>query len=628
MCGIVGFWDANSDYDKNQVVESMMNAIAHRGPDDQGTFINKSNDIYFGHQRLSVIDLKTGHQPMHSADGRFTIVYNGEIYNYIELRENLKSQGNQFITESDTEVILQLYSTHGKDMLNYLNGMFAFAIYDHEKNSLFLARDHLGVKPLYYYQDNDFFAFASEIKALLAHPKIKAAANMQRLNEYLTFQMVLGNETLFENIYKIEPGHYLEVVDQKIESDVEYWSLHYDINESKNEDEFAEEIRSLLHDSLSKQIRSDVPLGAFLSGGIDSSLVSTLASKYYSGTLKTFTGGFKIAPEYDESQYARLVSEKIGSDHFELFPEASDFADVFEKLVYHMDEPAAGPGLFPQYMISKLAASQVKVVLGGQGGDEIFGGYARYSVAYLEQCLKGAIFETQEEGKHVVTLSSIVESLPMLQQYFPMIRNQFRQGLFEGMDKRYFRLINRSPNIGKYYSREVLETRDHEAIVDKFNSIFNKPDTASYFNKMTYFDLKTLLPALFHVEDRVSMAVSLESRVPLCDYRLVELAATIPPTMKYSGGKTKYMLIKAIKDLLPKEIIHRKDKMGFPTPLNQWTKGPLKEYFLDILNSQKARERGLYNVNQIEQQMLKSPKFSRDLWGMLNIELWHRTFID
>ena len=628
MCGIVGFVDKEKNYDTDKVLSSMMESIRHRGPDDDGKYISSDEVTHFGHLRLSIIDIKTGQQPMISMDGRYTIVYNGEIYNYIELKENLIKQGYNFNTQSDTEVLLALFITHGKAMLDYLNGMFAFAIYDQVENTVFIARDHLGIKPLYYYASNHFFAFASEIKALLQHPKIKAEKNNNLLHEYLTFQFILGNETLFQNIKKLEPGNYAIIRNGEIEEITEYWKLSYDIDDSKSEDEFAKDIFEILDHSASIQIRSDVPLGAFLSGGIDSSLVSTLASKHYKGKLRTFTGGFKIAPEYDESSYARIVSNSIGSKHFEAFPEAQDFIDTFEKLVYHMDEPAAGPGLFPQYMISKCASEHVKVVLGGQGGDEIFGGYARYSVAYLEQCLKGAIFETQEEGQHVVTLSSIVDSLPMLRQYFPMIRNQFKKGLFQEMDKRYFRLVNRAPNLGNYYSNDLLNSRDESLVQDKFNDVFNKPDTASYFNKMTYFDMKSLLPALFHVEDRVSMAVSLESRVPLCDYRLVELAATIPPTMKYSGGKTKYMLIKAIKHLLPTEIVNRKDKMGFPTPLNEWTTGPLKEFVLDLIKSQKSKERGLYKVDEIEKQILESPKFSRDLWGLLNIEQWHRTFID
>ena len=606
----------------------MLDVIKHRGPDDSGTFISESNEVIFGHARLSIIDIKNGQQPMCSPDKRYTIVFNGEIYNFLELRQSLVQRGHQFETYSDTEVLLHMYMEYGAAMLNRLNGMFALAIYDNIEETTFIARDHFGIKPLYYYDDAEIFAFASEIKALLQHPGISAIREESNLQEYLTFQMVLGKETLFQNIYKLEPAHYIIIKNHQIVEEKEYWSLNYDIDDSKSEEEFSDELLLLLQNSASIQIRSDVPLGAYLSGGIDSSLVSILASQFYYGQLKTFTGGFKIAPEYDETAYANIVSDKINSDHYEIFPTANDFIDNFEKLIYHMDEPAAGPGLFSQYMVSKLASEHVKVVLGGQGGDEIYGGYARYAVAYLEQCLKGAIFETQEEGNHIVTLKSIIKNLPSLRQYVPMVKNQFSKGLFESMDERYFRLVDRSPNLSKIYSDDFITKREDAVITEKFSKIFNRPDTSSYFNKMTYFDMKSLLPALLHVEDRVSMAVSIESRVPILDRRIVELAAKMPPTMKFSGGKTKHMLIQAVKNIVPRQIVERKDKMGFPTPLNEWMAGPLRSYVLDILTSQKARERGIYKVAQIEKQLNDSAKFSRDLWGVLNVEQWHRTFID
>jgi len=361
---------------------------------------------------------------------------------------------------------------------------------------------------------------------------------------------------------------------------------------------------------------------------LDSSIVSTLTSRHKEGVFKTFTGGFKDDKIYDETDYAKIVSNKIGSKHYEVFPTAIDFSNTFENLIYHMDEPAAGPGIFPQYMVSKLASEQVKVVLGGQGGDEIFGGYARYAVAYLEQCLKGSIFETQEEGQHVVTLSSIIPHMALLKQYTPMIKNQFKDGMFEPMDQRYFRLVDKSPSLNTIYNQEFLQKRKEEQLFSKFSGIFNQPNTTSYFNKMTYYDMKTLLPSLLHVEDRVSMAVSLESRVPLLDIRIVELAAKMPPTLKFAGGKTKYMLLKAVQNSLPKEIVERKDKMGFPTPFNEWMAGPLREYGLDILTGKTAKERGLFNTEMIEKQFQPGNKFGRSLWGALNIETWFRQFID
>lgn len=625
MCGIAGF-QSKKVKNGQDVIARMKNVIRHRGPDDAGTFT--SDDVTFGHVRLSIIDVAHGKQPMTTHDGRYTVVYNGEIYNYLELRQELFQKGYPLKTYSDTEVLLYMYEEHGKKMLNYLNGMFAFAIYDSVKKEVFLVRDHFGIKPLYYWNRNNQFVFASEVKALLQFPGIKAEADRDSIYEYLTFQFVLGDKTMFKNIFKIEPAQYLIVKDGVVKEKKFYWAVSYNIDAKKNEEEFADELLVLLDNSASIQIRSDVPIGAHLSGGIDSSTVATLASKNYYGSFKTFTGGFKDSPDYDETHYAKIVSTSIGSKHFTIFPTYKDFAEHFEKLVYHMDEPAAGPGVFPQYMVSKLAARNVKVVLGGQGGDEIFGGYSRYAIAYLEQCLKGAIFETQEEDQHVVTLSSIIENLPQLKKYLPLIRNQFAKGLFEDMDRRYFRMIDRSPNLHILFAPEFLRKKNDEEIFQKFSSIFNKADTKSYFNKMTHFDIKTLLPALLHVEDRVSMAVSLESRVPILDRRIVELASRMPPTMKFAGGKTKFMFLKAVENILPKEILTRKDKMGFPTPTNEWMAGPLKDYVLGILTSRKARQRGLLKVDQIERQIRQEGKFSRDLWGALNLEVWFKTFID
>jgi asparagine synthase (glutamine-hydrolysing) len=331
---------------------------------------------------------------------------------------------------------------------------------------------------------------------------------------------------------------------------------------------------------------------------------------------------------YDETRYAKIISDKIHSEHFEIFPVVEDFISNFGKLMYHMDEPAAGPGIFPQYMVAKLAAQQVKVVLGGQGGDEVFGGYTRYAVAYLEQCIKGAIFENQEEGKHVVTLHSIISNLAQLKQYVPMIKQQFSSGLFDDMDRRYYRLINRSPNLSLLFNSGFLSSFREEEIYEKYLEIFNTSSTPSYFNKMTYFDMNTLLPALLQVEDRVSMAVSLESRVPLLDHRIVELAACIPPTYKFAGGKTKYMLIQAAKNILPKEIIERKDKMGFPVPLSEWFRGPLKEYLLDVVNSRNFISRGIFNYDNIILQIENENQFSRDLWGILCLETWFQQYFD
>ena len=625
MCGLTGFYSKNHN-NREQILERMMKTIVHRGPDDSGTA--HIDDISLGHLRLSIIDLQYGKQPMTSHNDRYTVIFNGEIYNYIELRQRLGAAGHPMKTHSDTEVLLYMYIEFGKEMLNRLNGMFAFVIYDNVEKEMFIARDHFGIKPFYYFSNENSFIFGSEVKAILEHPNVSAKVNEKALHEYLTFQMVLNSDTLFKGIHKLEPATYMVLKEGRIIEKKTYWQPDYTIDDTNSEDRYTDELLVLLESSLSLQIRSDVPIGTHLSGGLDSSIVSTLASKNYFGDIKTFSGSFRESEIYDETRYARIVSDSIHSEHFEIYPTAKDFTDSFEKLVWHMDEPAAGPGLFPQYMVSKLAAEQVKVVLGGQGGDEIFGGYARYAVAYLEQCIKGAIFETQEEGEYVVTLSSIIPNMPVMREYLPMMKSQFSSGMFDAMDKRYFRLINRSLNLHQLYDSEFLTQRSEDEIFEKFASIFNYPETPSYFNKMTHYDMKTLLPALLHVEDRVSMAVSLESRVPLLDKRIIELSAKMPPTMKFAGGKTKAILLEAVKNILPKEIVNRKDKMGFPTPFNEWLAGPLQDYAMDILTGKTAKERGMFDVGKIEKQMKTSSKFGRDLWGALNIEMWFRKFID
>lgn len=626
MCGIVGLW-SESNLNNEEVVRKMMSSIKHRGPDDEGLY-SPNHNITFGHVRLSIIDIYNGKQPMHSFDSKYTIIFNGEIYNYIELKQSLIQKGIKFRTGSDTEVILAMYQEYGEKMLKYLNGMFAFCIYNKEDESLFIARDHFGIKPLYYTQKNGLFVFASEIKALLTLKQIKAEIDEKSLHEYLTFQMVLKKHSLFKNIYKLEPGNFIIVKNGVIKKKEKYWSIDFTINSEKTEEQFSDELKSLLDRSLSIQMRSDVPVGTYLSGGLDSSAVTILASKYSHNQIKTFTGAFKESEEFDETKFAKIVAKAAHADQNIIYPNHSDFLNHFEKIIYMMDEPCAGPGVFSQYMVSKLASEHVKVILGGQGGDEVFGGYVRYAIAYLEQCLKGAIFETQEEGKHIVTLNSIINNLPSLKKYVPLLKKQFSSGLFESMDKRYFQMINRSTNLKGIYTSQLLESKDDNFLMAKFSKIFNSTETLSYFNKMTHFDMETLLPSLLHVEDRVSMSFSIESRVPLLDKKIVELAATMPPNMKFAGGKIKSMLVKSLKNTLPKEILNRKDKMGFPTPLNNWLAGPLKEYTLDTLKSQAARNRGFYKIDEIEKSILEEKKFSRNLWGALNLEVWAKTFID
>jgi len=625
MCGLVGILRFDQARVEPALLERMARTLAHRGPDGEGTFTD--GPIGFGHKRLAIIDPAGGQQPM-TFDG-LTVVFNGAIYNYLELREELVHLGQPFRTSSDTEVLLRAYAAWGEGCVERLNGMFAFVLYDSRRRRVLAARDHFGIKPLYYHRTADRLLYASEIKALLAHPDLRRAVDPRGLEDYLTFQLVVGERTLFDGVRKLEPGHcqLIDLTSGRVETR-RYWEPTFVVDYHHTEEYFTFELDRLLRDSIRLQLRSDVPVGAYLSGGVDSGVVSHLASAALDAPLQAFTGAFDEGPAFDEREYARAMSRHCGAELHEVVPTEREFIDLLPRLVYHMDEPAAGPGLFPQFLVARRAAESVKVCLGGQGGDEIFGGYARYLVAYLEQALKGAIFETNEEAEHIVSLGSIVPHLASLKQYVPMLRQFWSDGLFDPMDRRYFRLVDRSGGTSAMLTRAFRASIDREDAFARFQGVFNHPDTQSYYSKMTHFDLLTLLPALLHVEDRVSMASSLESRVPLLDRRIVDLVTSMPPGMKFKGGELKYILRKVMRGRLPAEILDRKDKMGFPVPLHLWAKRECRSFFTDILLSRACRERGLFDPKAVSRALDSEEAFGRRLWGLVNLELWHRQFID
>jgi len=625
MCGILGlvgtFMPDECRYG--------LKLLHHRGPDGDGEWLSKNKTIWLGHRRLAIIDPEGGEQPLSNEDGTIWITFNGCIYNYLELAQALRRKGHIFRTYTDTEVIIHAYEEYGEECLKYFIGMFAFALWDERKKILFCARDRIGVKPFYYYQNEDTFIFASEIKALLTTKLIGKKVDEKALQEYLVFQTVLGEKTLFHQIKKLLPGYFMMVDENaKVLQIKNYWNLRFDIDFDHTEEYFVDKLRVLLEDAVKIRLRSDVPLGSHLSGGLDSSTVVSLAAmlNVTGDALKTFTGAFADDEKFDESCYARLVAEKTGAEYFEIYPNADDFIESLPKIMYHMDEPSAGPGVFPQYMVSRLASEHVKVILGGQGGDEIFAGYARYLIGYLEECLKGAIEETDKRSDYAATLTSIIPNLPMLQQYVPMLRYFWTDGLFESQDRRYFKLMNRLGGVKDILNRDVLG--NELDVFDEFHKIFYGSNAGSFLNRMLYFDLKVHLPALLHVEDRISMAWGLESRVPLLDHRIAELMASIPPAIKFKGGQPKYLFKKAIKNLIPPEIYNRKDKMGFPVPLHLWFKGSLAHFAQEILLDERASERGIFNTAALETAILKEKDFGRVIWGALCLELWFKTFID
>ncbi len=608
-------------------LDRMLASLSHRGPDGEGT--HTAGPASLGHKRLAIIDLETGQQPMCNEDGSLWITFNGEIYNYVELRQDL-ARHHAFRTRSDTEVILHLYEELGESCLDRLNGMFAFAIWDARQQRLFAARDRLGIKPFYWAMTPDALVFASEPKAILASGKVAPSVEREHLEEYITFQFCLGENTLFRGIQKLEPGHYLTFRPGRDSSPaiVSYWALHFELDFDHTEDWFRATLQELIRDAVRLQLRSDVPVGAHCSGGMDSSSIVMLAAQQFPARFRTFTGAFHEGPQYDESAFALAVAEAAGAEPHIVYPTAAEFAHSLPWLVYMMDEPAAGPGLFPQFCVSRLAREHVGVVLGGQGGDELFGGYARYLIAYLEQALKGAIYGTDAESRYLVTWESIAPSLSLLRQYRPMLQRFWAEGIFGDMDRRYFRLVTRHEHGESTYSTDVWSPQVSERMFERFARVFNEPSAKSYIDRMTNFDVKTLLPALLQVEDRTSMSVSLESRVPLLDHRIAELVMRMPPAMRFQGGYSKRILREAMRSVLPPGVLARDDKMGFPVPLATWMKEPLREFLHDILLSRRARERGIYRVAGLERLLRADAPFDREVWGVLCLELWHRAFID
>jgi asparagine synthase (glutamine-hydrolysing) len=625
MCGIAGAvaLERRPIPRLGSALNAMSELIAHRGPDGKGFWQSPERRCGLAHRRLSIIDLsETGAQPMTALNGA-VITFNGEVYNYRELMSELGSQW-RFRSTSDTETVLAAYAKWGVSCLSHLRGMFAFGLYDGER--FFAARDRFGIKPFYYTVVDGVLWFASEIKALLpVLPEV--STDPSALAEYMTFQYTIGEQTLFRHVRQLQPGHALTVENGRLKI-FRYWDVHYDIDFDHTERWFADEMRRRLTDSIAVHLRSDVPVGAYVSGGIDSSLIAILAAREPDSGRIGFHGKFTDHPGYDESGFAEGAAAKGGIDLRQVTITADDFRDNIGKVIWHLDHPVAGPGSFPQYMVSQLAARNVKVVLGGQGGDEIFGGYSRYLIAYFEQAIKAAIDGVYKNGNFVVTPESVIPHLTVLQEYKPLIRQFFEKGLFGPLDARYFRLIDRSADMADEVDWGAL---DMAGVYERFQAIFNSDRNVrkeAYFDSMTHFDFKCLLPALLQVEDRMSMAHGLEARVPLLDHEVVEFAATIPADIKFRGGQMKHFIKSTFAADLPEELNKRRDKMGFPVPLQEWFAGPLHDMIGDVFLTQKNRQRPFFNSDAILANFDKGERFSRKGWGLLSLELWHQTFHD
>lgn len=632
MCGFIGVINFNKKPVNEKILKKMRDTMTHRGPDDEGIFI--SGPVGLGFRRLSIIDLSTGNQPMSNADGSIWIVFNGEIYNYLELRESLKKIGRIFRTMSDTEVILHLYEVYGQRCVDQLNGMFSFVIWDERKKEVFAARDRIGIKPFYYYFDDRRLIVASEIKAILEDPEVRREPNYPAIIDYLNFMYVLGDKTFFKVIKKLLPGFTLCLTsDGKLKVN-QYWDLKFNRDDSIDEPTAVSRLLETLQDSVRIHLRSDVPLGCHLSGGLDSSTVTCLAANFYKAKnrLNTFSGKFDEDSFYDETSYAKIVAAYVGSEYHEVIPSADSFPEVMERIVWMMDEPAVGPGIYPQYFVCKLASQHVKVVLGGQGGDELFGGYPRYFLASGLTGHAGNSLLTPQVNGNVAKFSR----LNFLMDYLK------RRGFKRTMHKTIQHLMTSSGGYRQKWRRfSTSMTLDNSLLGtsilpdyhsydpdSEFFTYIDKENPTEVFDKLLYHDFKCYLPALLQVEDRTSMSVSLESRVPILDYRVAELAASLPPSLKVKMSEPKYILKQAVRGTVPGEVLNRKDKKGFPTPINLWFKTSLAPYLKGKLLDKTASDRGVFKPEAVQKMIDSRDDNSWELWSLLNVELWFRTFID
>jgi asparagine synthase (glutamine-hydrolysing) len=627
MCGICGRIDLDGKPVNAELIRKMTACLAHRGPDDSGLYIK--GDAGLGHRRLSVIDLSPlSHQPMANEDETIWIVYNGEIYNFPALREDLIKKGHQFRSKSDTETILHLYEEYGVDCPAHLSGMFAFAIWDEKDRSLFLARDRVGKKPLYYRHAQDSFTFASEIKSILQDPAVPRKPEVEAIHHYLTWQYVPSPWTAFEGIAKLPPAHSLVLKDGCVETR-RYWKLSYGPKHRMGMEEIKRETLERLKEATRIRLMSDVPLGAFLSGGVDSSAVVAMMAGLTDGPVKTFSIGFK-EEAYNELKYARSIADRFGTDHREFIVEP-DAVQVIEKLVWHYNEPFADPSAIPTYYVSKLAREHVKVALNGDGGDENFAGYRRYVANEFSRVL------------HRAVPSPLVKAILPLVLLLPHGKstNNFSWRL-----KRFLQEYIQPPEIRNghwlcHFTEEMkrgIYTHDFVARVagrDSFDLMierYREADAGNFLDKTLYADVMMYLPDDLLVKvDVASMANSLEARSPFLDHTFMEFAAKIPADLKLKGRSTKYILKEALKGVLPDAVLSR-EKMGFGVPIDHWFRNELKEMAYDTLLSDRAVQRGYFRKEAVR-SMLDAHvsgkwNWQYQIYNLLMLELWHRVFID
>jgi asparagine synthase (glutamine-hydrolysing) len=628
MCGINGI--AFSPRSGKQINEDqlfrMRDVIEHRGPDGAGAFID--GNIGLGHRRLSIVDVSNGHQPMKNAGGSLVITYNGEIYNHADYREDLTARGHKYQTHSDTEAILHLYAEYGEKCVDYLRGMFAFAIWDKREKQLFIARDRLGVKPLYYVHDEQGnLFFASEIKSLLETGAVKPEINYNALPDQLANHGTSCDETLFHGVKRLLPGHTMMWKDGRIEIK-QFWDVSFEPkHESRSDAEYVEEWRDMFRHSVKLRLMADVPLGMFLSGGVDSSAIAAMMSTMVSESIKTFSVAFNER-EANELEYARLIANKYGTDHHEITVTPQQFFAKLPDLIWHEDEPLGFIASVPLYFVSKLAQQHVKVVLTGEGSDEIMAGYGRYAKARA-LLNYGEKYESYTPGFLRDAVRSGVATLPnslnrKLKRTFLSLDADIENLYFDN-----FAIFTKSMQ-HKMLSAETkarIADSDPYAGLDRW---FNGAAAKDLLDKLLYTDIKTYLHELLMKQDQMSMAASIESRVPFLDHKLVEYTAQLPAEMKLRGKTTKWVLREAMKGILPDEILTRK-KMGFPVPVGSWFRNEFKYIVDEYVLGERALSRGIFDaefIRNLAAEHNAGEKHDERIWFLVNFEMWQRRFID
>ena len=626
MCGICGIINAEPDRPIDvEALQRMTQAIAHRGPDDDGYYFN--DHVGFGMRRLSIIDLVTGDQPVSNEDRSVTVVFNGEIFNFKDLYKEFIAKGHKFSTKSDTEVIVHAYEEFGENCPQYFNGMFAFALWDERNKRLILARDHLGIKPLYYYLDDDCIIFGSELKSIVLNPVVKREVDLYALDQFLTLEYIPTPRTIFKNIYKLPPGHKLIYQSGQVKIE-QYWDIP-DISPPKDEKIVQEILVELIDDAVKMQLMSDVPLGAFLSGGIDSSSVVASMSQSSSEPVRTFSIGFDDTT-YNELPYAREVANRYKTFHTEEILEPN-IVDLVEKLVRHLDEPFGDFSIFPTYLVSEVARKQVKVVLSGDGGDEVFGGYDAYVAQRMD-----SYYRYLPKGIRKQVLPGIMARVPPRPEKKGLVNKSKR--FIEGaalpsplQHTRWMIFLSENDRTNLYKPDLEASLASHSAI-ETLEGYFSKKSHWNPLAQQQYVDIKTyLVDDILTKVDRMSMAVSLEARVPLLDYRIVEFAVNLPPEMKIKRGETKRIFKRAMADRLPQAVLE-KPKQGFSIPLKHWLRSSLKPMMMDLLSVDKIQQRGYFNDQCVSAWIADHldgvENHSHKLWALMVFEIWSQEFID